>query len=201
MKHHKSFFSRARLSIAAAGLALLISQPGQADPARPGHYVIDAGHTSVHFSISHLGYSDLKGRFNKVEGEFDLNPQGKSKLEIRIPTASIDTNHEKRDHHLRSPDFFNARQFPRITFTSTDVNYNDQGEPISIKGTLKLHGKSRPLTLKVTAKRAAKDPWGNYRAGFAASATLKRSDFGMNYMPGGIGDEVKLDIDMEALRQ
>ena len=201
MTSHKNKLATIILGTSILSSGLLFSQSTLADPAQPGRYAIDAAHTAVLFSINHLGYSDLNGRFNNVEGEFDLNPKGKSKLEIRIKTASIDSNHKKRDEHLRSPDFFNARQYPLITFTSTQVKYNSKGEPVSISGNLKLHGKTRPLTLTVQAKRAAKDPWGNYRSGYAATASLKRSDFGMNYMQGGIGDEVKLKIDMEALRQ
>ena len=201
MTHTRNKFASLILSAGMLSSSLLFSHTALADPAQPGHYVIDAAHTSVIFAIDHLGYSDLNGRFNEIEGEFDLNPKGKSKLEIRIKTASIDSNHKKRDDHLRSPDFFNARQYPLITFTSTQVKYNDKGEPVSITGNLNLHGKTRPVTLDVTARRAAKDPWGNYRSGYAASVSLKRSDFGMNYMQGGIGDEVKLKIDMEALRK
>ncbi|NOZ36680.1 MAG: YceI family protein [Gammaproteobacteria bacterium] len=188
-------------SISLFTASLLLSSTAQADPAKPGHYKIDPAHTAVLFSINHLGYSDLNGRFDEVEGEFDLNPKGKSKLVIRIKTASIDTNHKKRNEHLRSPDFFNARQYPLITFTSTKVKYNAKNEPISISGNLSMHGKVRPLTLTIQANRAANDPWGNYRSGYAATASLKRSDFGMNYMQGGIGDEVKLKISMEAILQ
>ncbi len=201
MNTTKYLFTRFMVAGSMMGSALLLSQSALADAAQPGHYVIDAGHTSAHFSISHLGYSDLQGRFNTIEGEFDLKPGGGSKLEIRIKTASIDTNHKKRDDHLRSPDFFNARQFPLIRFTSNEVKYNAKGEPVSILGKLSMHGKTQPLTLKVTAKRAAKDPWGSYRSGYSASARLKRSAFGMDYMQGGIGDEVELKIEMEAIRQ
>ncbi len=189
------------LSTGLFSASLLLSPTVQADPAKPGHYRIDPAHTSVLFSISHLGYSDLNGRFDNVKGEFDLNPKGKSKLVIRIKTASIDTNHKERDQHLRSPDFFNARQYPLITFTSTHVKYNAKNEPVSISGTLKLHGKVRPLTLTIHAKRAANDPWGNYRSGYAATASLKRNDFGMDYMLGGIGNKVILKISLEAIRQ
>ncbi|VAX13782.1 Protein yceI precursor [hydrothermal vent metagenome] len=197
----KTKFATVIFSASFLGLSMLLSPAAQADPAKPGHYQIDPAHTSVLFSINHLGYSDLNGRFDDVKGEFDLNPKGKSKLVIRIKTASIDTNHKKRNEHLRSPDFFNARQYPLITFTSTQINYNAKNEPISISGNLSMHGKVRPLTLTIQAKRAANDPWGNYRSGYAATASLKRSDFGMNYMQGGIGDEVKLRISMEALHQ
>ncbi len=199
MLKHK--FTRPFFSAVIIGSGLMFSQISQADPAKPGHYVIDSGHASAIFSISHLGYSELQGRFNELEGEFDLNPAGHSKLEVRIKTASIDTNHKKRDEHLRSPDFFNARQFPLITFTSTEVKYNSKGEPVSISGNLTMHGKTRPLTLTVKAKRAARDPWGSYRSGYSASARLKRSEFGMDYMQGGIGDDVSLMIDMEAIRK
>jgi len=201
MRVTKNNFANLLLSTTILSSSLMLSPSLQAEPALAGHYVIDTAHTSAMFSISHLGYSDLNGRFNEVEGEFDLNPKGESKLEFRMKTASIDSNHKKRDDHLRSPDFFNARQYPQIIFTSTQIKFNSQGEPISISGNLKMHGKTRPLTLTVKAKQAANDPWGNYRSGYAASAQLKRSEFGMDYMQGGIGDEVKLRIEMEALRQ
>ncbi|VAX10814.1 Protein yceI precursor [hydrothermal vent metagenome] len=199
MLKHK--FIRPFFSAVIIGSGLMLSQISQAEPAKAGHYVIDSGHASAIFSISHLGYSELQGRFNELEGEFDLNPAGRSKLEVRIKTASIDTNHKKRDEHLRSPDFFNARQYPLISFTSTEVKYNDKGEPVSIIGKLNMHGKTRPLTLTVKAMRAATDPWGSYRAGYSASVRLKRSDFGMDFMQGGIGDEVSLKIDLETIRK
>lgn len=203
MNTQKTRLATLVFSASLFSISLLLSPTAQADPAKPGHYRIDPVHTSVLFSISHMGFSDLSGRFDDVKGNFNVNPKGKSKLEIRIKTASIDTNFKKRDDDLRGPDFFNARQYPFITFTSTQVKYNARGEPVSIIGNLKLHGKTRPLTLTIHAKRAANDPWGNYRSGYAATATIKRSDFGMNYDagPNGIGDQVKLKINMEALYQ
>jgi len=181
-------------------LAVLAAQPVMA-AAEAGHYVLDKGHSSALFSISHMGYSDLQGRFNDIDGKFTLNPKGKSQLSVVIKTASIDSNHEKRDKHLRSPDFFNSKRYPEITFSSSDVKFNAQGEVTKINGTLQMHGKSQPVSLDVTSMKAAKDPWGNYRAGYMATTTIKRSDFDMKYMLGGIGDEVKLNIAIEALKK
>ncbi len=183
------------------GLSALGSQSLMADVAEAGKYAIDAGHTSVNFSISHLGYSELQGRFNEIEGRFSLNPKGKSELEMVIKTASIDSNHEKRDKHLRGPDFFNSKRYPVIKFSSSDMKFNAKGEVIKVNGTLEMHGKTKPVTLEVIAMKAATDPWGNYRAGYMAATTIKRSDFDMNYMQGGVGDEVKLNIAIEALKQ
>lgn len=172
-----------------------------AEVAQSGHYKIDPAHTSVQFSISHLGTSILVGRFNDVAGEIQLQPKAESKVAITIKSGSIDTNHDKRDKHLRSPDFFNAKQFPQISFVSNKVSYNAKGEPQQLHGTLTMHGKRQPVSLNIKAVGAGKDPWGGYRAGYQASTSLKRSDFGMNFMPGGIGDEVTVSINLEAIKQ
>jgi len=188
----------------ASGLLLLgsiVLAPAHAEVAAPGEYRIDPAHTSVSFRISHLGVSDLLGRFNELDGRFTLNPKGRSRVEMTIKTASVDTNHKKRDDHLRSPDFFNARQYPVMRFVADQVAFNANGEPTRIDGELSLHGRTRPVSLAVQAVGAGKDPWGGYRAGYNASTVIKRSDFGMNFMPGGIGDEVTLTLAIEGIKQ
>ena len=174
--------------------------PATAETARPGDYKIDPAHTSVTFTIGHLGISRLSGRFNTVAGNMKLAPGKNSSVSVSIDTASIDTNHKKRDDHLRSPDFFNARQFPKMTFHAEGIELND-ASPQRIDGTLSLHDKTRPVTLMVEAVGAGKDPWGGYRAGYTATTTLKRSDFGMNFMPGEIADEVAITLNIEAIKQ
>ncbi|MEE9494861.1 MAG: YceI family protein [Gammaproteobacteria bacterium] len=190
-------------SISAASVIGLISfgQSATAEKAADGNYKIDPAHTSVIFSINHLGTSELVGRFNTLEGNLKLMPKGDSTVKVTIDTASIDTNHKKRDDHLRGPDFFNARQHPEITFVSDKVSYTDNGEPETIEGKLSLHGKKNPVTLAVTAIGAGKDPWGGYRSGYRASTTIKRSDYGMTYMADGIGDEITITLNIEAIKQ
>lgn len=169
-----------------------------AEIAKVGVYKIDSAHSTVQFTVSHLGTSNLTGRFNKVIGNLTFNAKGKSSTEVTIQTNSVDTNHQKRDAHLRSPDFFNAKQYPVIKFVSNKVNYNAKGEPTSINGKLSMHGKTKAVTLSVSSVGAGKDPWGGYRAGYDATTTIKRSEFGMNFMPGGIGDDIKITLNIEA---
>ena len=187
------------LALVALTIALG-SAPSWAETARAGKYKIDPAHTSVLFTVSHLGFSDLVGRFNTIEGNMVLEPHGNSRVEVEIRTASIDTNHDKRDDHLRSPDFFNAKLYPVIRFASKKVSYNGKGEPVKVVGDLTLHGVTRQVTLDVTPVGAGKDPWGGYRAGYKAYTVIKRSDYGMNFMQGGIGDDIRIDLNIEAIR-
>lgn len=191
-------------SIASAALALvfaLASTPASAEVAAAGSYKIDPDHTTVLFTVSHLGTSNLVGRFNTVAGDMIFNPNGDSKVEVTIQTNSVDTNHEKRDVHLRGPDFFNVKQYPTMKFVSDKVSYNGKGEPVSVSGKLSLHGKTRNVTLDVKPVGAGKDPWGGYRAGYDATASVKRSDFDMNFMPGGIGEDISIKLYIEAIKQ
>jgi len=195
--------NRLHATTAAGTLAILsasISVSVWAETAQPGSYMIDPAHTTVIFTVSHLGTSNLVGRFNTIEGDLTLEPKGSSKVEVSIDTASVDTNHEKRDVHLRGPDFFNSKQFPKMKFTSSNVHFSN-GEPEKIEGMLSLHGKTLPVTLAVEPVGAGADPWGGYRAGYHATAVIKRSDYGMNFMPGGIGDDIKVSLNIEAIKQ
>lgn len=164
-------------------------------------YALDKGHTAIIFGIKHLNMSYTYGRFNDIDGQFTLDAQNtaNSSFKVTIKTASIDTGLKKRDDHLRSLDFFNANQFPVITFESTQVEAAEDGYQVS--GKLSLHGETKPITLHLQKLGEGDDPWGNYRAGFAAELTIKRSDYGMTNMPEAVGDEVKLMISFEGLRQ
>lgn len=191
-------------SFNSAALALVIafaSTPVSAEVGAAGSYKIDPDHTTAMFIVSHLGTSNLVGRFNTVAGNISFNPNGDSKVEVTIQTNSVDTNHEKRDVHLRGPDFFNVKQYPTMTFVSDKVSYNGKGEPVSISGKLSLHGKTKSVTLDVKPIGAGKDPWGGYRAGYDATTSVKRSDFGMNFMPGGIGNDISIKLNIEAIKQ
>jgi len=191
----KTAFTAAAMTIALTATSV------SAEVAPAGSYKIDPGHTNVMFSVSHLGFSNLAGRFNKMEGDISLNPKGNSKVTVNIKTASVDSNHDKRDTHLRGPDFFNVKQYPVMKFVSDKVSYNAKGEPVQVSGKLSLHGKTKSVTLAVTPIGAGKDPWGGYRIGYDATTTIKRSDFGMNYMQGGIGDDIQITLNIEAIKQ
>ena len=164
-------------------------------------YALDKGHTAIIFGIKHLNMSYTYGRFNDIDGQFKLDAQNaaNSSFKVTIKTASIDTGLKKRDDHLRSPDFFNANQFPVITFESTQVEAASDGYRVT--GNLSLHGATKSITLHLQKMGEGDDPWGNYRAGFATELTIKRSDYGMTNMPEAVGDEVKLMISFEGLRQ
>ena len=164
-----------------------------------GTYAIDPAHTTVYFSIDHLGYTSMMGRFNELSGAIVVDDKGQSASEITIAAASVDTNHGKRDDHLRSPDFFNAKQFPEIRFTSeVDLNNEDTS---SVDGELKLLGVTKPVVFELIKGKDAKDPWGLSRIGYTATSTFKRSDYGMNFMQGGLGDDITVTIFIEAVKQ
>jgi len=178
-----------------------LSHTSFAEVATPGSYRIDPAHSTVFFTVGHLGTSEMTGRFNDIEGSFVLGKEQTSTLDVSIKTASIDTNHAKRDTHLRSPDFFNVKQYPVMRFSADKVDYDKQGRPVTLHGKLNLHGKTRPVSFAITPVGAGKDPWGGYRAGFNASTTLKRSEFGMGFMQGGIGEEVTITLNIEAMKE
>jgi polyisoprenoid-binding protein YceI len=181
-------------------LGALTLGPVGAATTTPGSYKIDPAHTSVSFSVNHLGISTLAGRFNSVEGDITLAHKDGSSIEVSIETASVDTNHEKRDEHLRGPDFFNAKQYPVMKFSASKIDFSgDKSE--RIKGELSLHGKTKPVMLTVEPIGAGDDPWGGYRAGYKATTVIKRSDFGMDFMPGGFGDDISVTLNIEAIKQ
>ncbi len=173
----------------------------EAKTAAEGAYKIDPEHSFVLFSTSHLGISVSAGRFNDFEGDLILGSGKNSKVEIIVKTASVDTGNEKRDKHLRGPDFLDTKQFPTMRFVSRKVEYNAAGEPVRLTGELSLHGKTNAVSFTVKPIGAGKDPWGGYRAGYQANVTIKRSDFGMKFMLGGVGDEIDITLNIEAIKQ
>ncbi|GMQ88706.1 MAG: YceI family protein [Gammaproteobacteria bacterium] len=185
----------------ALGILLSLAHPSIAEVAAPGNYRVDPDHSTILFAVNHLGTSVLTGRFNTFEGSFALDPDQTPRVDVSIKTASVDTNHEKRDAHLRSPDFFNVKQFPVMRFVADKVDYDTHGQPTTLHGKLSLHGKTKPVALDLSPIGAGKDPWGGYRAGFNAKTVLKRSDFGMDFMPGGIGDEITVTLNIEAIKE
>ncbi|HKJ84152.1 MAG TPA: YceI family protein [Mariprofundaceae bacterium] len=192
----------------AAGAMLLPGHATAADAYKTqtgspaGTYKIDPVHSLAQFWIGHLGVSELPGRFDKISGSFTFDPAHpeNSKVSVEIPVKSLDTNYARRNKDLRGPDFFNARQFPIMKFVSTKLIMGDDNE-MRLAGQLTLHGVTQPVTFNLRHVGAGPDPWGNYRSGYIASAIIRRSHFGMNYMLGGISDQVKIQLNIEGKRQ
>lgn len=189
------------LALASAGLALS-TFAFAASPAPAGSYKIDAAHSGAFFEVGHLGgVSRFMGRFNDIGGELVVDAPEKSRIKVDIKTESIDSNHEGLDKHLKSPDFFNAVQFPTMTFTSTGVTLNAAGEG-TVAGNLTLRGVTRPVTFKLRHVGTGKGMKGEQRVGYVATGTIKRTDFGMGYgVPGAATDEVDLRINIEGVKQ
>ena len=189
-----------RRTLIAAALALSASAFAAAPPA--GTYKIDPAHSGAFFEIGHMGgISRFMGRFNDMSGDLVVDTPAKSTVKVEIKTGSIDTNHEGLDKHLKSPDFFNAVQFPTMSFTSTAVTLNAAGEG-TVAGNLSLHGVTKPVTLTLKQIGSGKGMKGETRAGFVATGTIKRTEFGMGYgVPGAATDEVDLRINIEAIKQ
>lgn len=164
-------------------------------------YTIDNSHTSLIFAVSHLGFSDTYGRFNKISGTvaWDASAPAASKLDVTIDANTIDTNDAKRDEHLKNADFFNVKQFPLITFKSTKVVVD--GDKVSVTGDMTMHGATKPVTLSLTKLKEGATPFKDVRIGFRGTTTVKRSDFGMNGMQGGIGDEIAIMLSFEAIKK
>ena len=169
-------------------------------------FEIDPAHTKVVFLVNHLGYSNMIGGFNDIAGNFvfDQDNIANSTVELVIQAASIDTEHEARDEHLRSPDFLNVEEFPEITFVSTGVEQTGE-KTGKITGDLTILGETRPVTLDVTFNAMAPHPIPAYNgvvvAGFSVRAQVNRIDHGMTYAQGGIGDVLDLIIEVEGLKQ
>jgi len=163
-------------------------------------YVIDPVHSSVVFRVKHLGFTYVSGRFANPEGRLIFNSQTptQSSVEITVKTATVDTDHKKRDNHLRSPDFFDADKYPNISFKSDSVKKRN-GDVYEVSGTLDLHGIRRPLRVSVEHVGSGKDPWGGYRAGFDTTFTIKRSDFDMRFGPNIVSDDVRITVSIEAI--
>lgn len=161
-------------------------------------YQIDPNHTWVNFSVSHGGWAAASGQFRTVSGEvvFDQDDVTKSSVKVEIMASSIDTNFDSRDTHLKSPDFFNAVEFPKITFESTSVAMTGENTG-TITGNLSMIGVSKPITLEAVLNKAD-----DGKVGFSAVGELTPGDFGMAKVAGfGLGPDVKFTIELEAAKQ
>ncbi|MBI3902171.1 MAG: polyisoprenoid-binding protein [Nitrosomonadales bacterium] len=169
--------------------------------AHADSYTIDPPHTFANFSISHMGFSTMHGRFDKSSGKVTLDRAAKTgSVDIAIETASVSTGFAKRDDHLKSPDFFNAAEFPTITYKSSAVKFKGDN-PASVEGNLTMAGVTKPVTLTIDAIKCDTNPMNKkYECGVDASAQIKRSDFGVKYGLPGVGDDIKLVFEVEAYK-
>jgi polyisoprenoid-binding protein YceI len=165
---------------------------------------IDTSHTTAQFSVRHMMVSTVKGTFQGITGSLKLDESDitKSQIEVSIDTTTIDSRDAKRDEHLKSADFFDVANHPKITFSSTKVDKH--GEHLHVQGNLSIHGVTKSVTLEVEGPTPAfKNPWGQTVRGVHAHTKINRKDWNLNWNvaleAGGIlvGEEVKLELDVE----
>jgi polyisoprenoid-binding protein YceI len=184
-----------RIAVALIALIGLASQARAAD-----EHKVDPVHSSVVFRVTHAGIGAVYGRFNDFTGTLamdDADPS-KSAVNFEVQVNSVDTHQEKRDAHLKSPDFFNAKQYPTITFKSTAVKKSDKPNTLDVTGDLTMHGTTRSITLPVEIVGKG-NFMGQSRVGVESIFTVKMTDFGFKGNPG-VGDEVKLLVALEAAK-
>ncbi len=176
--------------------------------AAPESYTLDPYHTYPNFEVDHLGYSKMRGRFDKNAGKFTIDTAAKTgSLDLTVQTTSISTgDNEKgsrpraRDEHLRSADFFNVAEFPTMTYKAGTVKFNGDNVT-SVEGNLTLLGVTKPLTLTVEGWKCGPHPVSKRAmCGANAQGVFKRSDFGMKYGLPAVGDEIKLWIEVEGYK-
>lgn len=162
---------------------------------------IDGTHSSVLFRVLHKNVAPFYGRFNDVSGSFTIaDDPTQSSFDVVIKTSSVDSNNKKRDAHLKSPDFFNAREFPTMTFKSTTIKPGENGK-MKVTGDLKCHGVTKSITVDAEVTGAMTSPGGDITKGVEAIFTIKRSEFGIKYGLEGISDEVRIIVGLEGIKQ
>ena len=192
-------------SSALAVVGLLTVWPAliRAEPAR---WNVDPEHSTVEFRVAHMLVSKTTGHFTDYQGFIDMDTEAGTvkAIEATIKTASVTTNHAKRDTHLRNADFFDVEKYPTMTYRMK--HYRKTADGYEAVGELTLRGVTKDITLTGSFNGVAKDPWGNLRAGFNAEGKLNRKDFGMIWskaLDGGgvvVGDEVFIKLDIECIK-
>lgn len=169
---------------------------------------IDPSHSAIHFSVRHMVVSKTRGRFSKFSGQLVFDPADLTtgSVEVTIEPASVDTADAQRDGHLRSADFFDVEKHPAASFKSTRVEDLGGGK-LRITGNLTIRGVTKAVVLDALNEGTGKDPWGGERAGFSASTSIDRREFGLQWNKtletGGVlvGDKVELTLEVEAIKQ
>lgn len=171
------------------------------------NYAVDVPHTQIHFSVAHLMVFKVRGNFTDFSGEIDIDTNNKTLVSAKatIDATSIDTRNKKRDDHLKSADFFDVAKYPKITFVSKSVS--GHGDNITVVGDLTIKDVTKEITLKGNFAGVATDPWGNNRAGFAATGEVDRREFGLTWNKaleaGGVvvGDTITIGLEVESIAQ
>jgi polyisoprenoid-binding protein YceI len=184
-------------TLSALAVALLLTLSAAAQDA----WQLDPPHSSAQFSVRHLGVSTVRGAFTKVSGSvvYDAANPNKSSIQATIDASSVDTRVEMRDNDLRSPRFLDAQKYPSITFASKKVEAAGPGK-LKVTGDLTIHGVTKEVVLDVDGPSPSiKDPMGKDRLRMGASATTKinRNDFGVSGLPGIVGDDITITLDVE----
>ena len=190
-------------ALAVVGLLTLWPILTQAEPAR---WNVDPEHSTVEFRVAHMLVSKTTGHFTDYQGFIDMDADAGTvkAIEATIKTASVNTNHGKRDTHLRNADFFDVEKYPTMTYRLK--HYQKTADGYQAVGELTLRGVTKDIMLTGNFNGVAKDPWGNLRAGFNAEGKLNRKDFGMVWsktLDGGgvvVGDEVLIKLDIECIK-
>ena len=172
---------------------------------------MDPAHSSVEFAVKHMMFTTVRGRFKTFTGTIQVNEHNpdESRVVVEIDAASIDTGVADRDAHLRSADFLDVENHPKITFRSTGIKgpHKKEGDRFSLTGELEIRGQAMPVTLETTFEGVGTDPWGKQRAGFAAQTEIDRREWGLRWNQaletGGIlvGNSVKIELEVQAVKQ
>lgn len=170
-------------------------------------WTFDPSHSTIGFTIRHLMVTKVHGQFQKWTGKLEIDDQDitKSTVAVSIETSSIDTREEKRDAHLRSPDFFNTEKHPMMTFVSTSIAKQRDTE-LAVTGDLSINGVTQAVVLSVETTDQVKDPWGGTRQGFEAKTAISRKDFELTWNTvleaGGVvvADKVEIVLDVQAVK-
>jgi len=188
---------RALLVFFAAAAAFFSSNVAATD-----YYQIDRNHTFPHFAIDHMGFSTLYGRFDLTTGKIIMDRENSNGyIDVKIAAVSVTTGHNKRDDHLRSPDFLNVMEYPDIIYQSRNVVFIGK-DKAKVEGDLTLLGVTKSVALSVNRIRCGKNPMNKKETcGFEATASIKRSDFGNTYGRPNVGDNMQLWFEVEAIKE
>lgn len=165
-----------------------------------GAFKIDPVHSMAMFRISHFGLGAIYGLVKAPAGTVEQDANGPTKIEVALDIAKIDTGNEKRDQHLNGPDFFNAKQFPQMTFKSTAVKAGADGV-FEVTGDMTIKGKTKSVTLPIKKLGEGKGMQGELRAGYEAKFVVNRLEYGIDWNPGAVGNDVDVSIAFEAIKQ
>lgn len=198
-----ALIATAAVTLIAGGVTAQAVMTKNPTEVRAGTYKLDSAHGKITYSINHLGFSTYQSQFSGVEATLTLDPANPSAstLSATVPVMGHDNTSEGLKTHLMSADFFDAEQFPAITFEATSIVVDaDDANEADVMGNLTLHGVTKPVTMEVEFNQAG-EMRGTYRVGFDGEMTIKRSEFGMSYGLPAIGDEVEIHIEGEFVSQ